>query len=252
MKIRWLLAIALGSALVSGIWMAPAAYLYQWFAPPTLPIQVHNIRGGVGNGGAGNVVYQNRNVAQNLQWRLAPLQFAALRAGWHVRFGGPASGTLQVAISPRGAVRLRDVKAVGEVDALMAAAGYAGLPVVGRAIVDIDAVDIGSDGRPRYAEGEITVQALAWSLGRSPLELGGFNARLDTDDEGVLTATIRHVEGNPIEAEGTAELRPDGIYETHIKLRPAQDAPQQTRNLLGLIGRPDNQGVYHLRQRGRL
>ncbi|MHA7835682.1 MAG: type II secretion system protein N, partial [Algiphilus sp.] len=100
--------------------------------------------------------------------------------------------------------------------------------------------------------GSVKAIGLAWTIGQSALQLGDFRADVRTEDDGSLLADIASSEDNPIEAKGEATLRPDGVYETHVRVRARDSAPEQTRNLLRLIGRPDNQGYYHLRQRGNL
>lgn len=253
MKPKWLILAFAVSALLSFLWIAPANHLYHWFAPQDMPAGVHGISGTVFSGRADRVQYQNLVVAQNIEWRMRPTELLRLSVGWRLRFAGPASGQLDARVSANGKLSVQRARLIANVDALMRAAGYDALPVRGQLGAQIDELRLDPrSGLPTKVVAEASLRDLAWALGENPLQVGHFRARVRTDREGVLRAEIGDDEDSPVEAEGEAMLRPDRVYETHIRVRAREGAPEQTRNLLQLIGQPDNQGIYHLRQRGSL
>ena len=77
-------------------------------------------------------------------------------------------------------------------------------------------------------------------------------ALVDLLPGGVDLADIGSDQAAPIDVNGEATLDGTGLYDLHLRLRARQGAEPQATNLLGLIGRPDNQGIYHIRQRGQL
>ncbi|MBY8965283.1 MAG: type II secretion system protein N [Algiphilus sp.] len=252
MKRRWLIAAALVSALVSAVLYAPPAHLYAWLGSPDPRVAVNGLSGSLAKGDAARVQWQNRIVAEDLEWSWNPWQLFLLRMAFDLRFGGPASGEAAAGITPTGQLRLANTRVVAEVSNLLETAGYGSLPVQGRVVIQLREARVSRAGKPLGLDGRAEALGLAWTIGQSALQLGDFSADVRTEDDGALVADIASSADNPIEATGEATLRPDGVYETHVRVRARDNAPEQTRNLLRLIGRPDNQGYYHLRQRGNL
>lgn len=252
MKRRWLIIASVVSALVAGIVFTPAAHLYAWFGTPDPRLAVTGLSGSITNGQAAAAQWQGKTVAEDLHWNWAPSRLFLLRVGYALRFGGPATGEGTASLTPTGDLLVTDTRVVAEASNLLETAGYGSLPVRGRLVAQIQQARVSSAGRPQAVEGVVKAIGLAWAIGQSALELGDFRADIRTGSEGELIADVASSDDNPIEAKGEATLRPDGVYETHIRVKARDNAPEQTRNLLRLMGRPDNQGYYHLRQRGSL
>lgn len=252
MKRRWLITASVLSALVSGVVYTPAAHLYAWFGSPDPRLEVTGLSGTIAGGKAAAVLWQGNPVAEDLQWSWNPLALFLLRVGFDLRFGGTATGEGTAALTATGNLLLNDTRVVAEASNLLQTAGYGSLPVRGRLVAQIEQLRITGNGQPVAVQGAAEAVGLAWAIGQSALELGDFRADVRTGDEGELIADVASSDDNPIEAKGQATLRPNRAYETHIRVKARDNAPEQTRNLLGLMGRPDNQGYYHLRQQGRL
>lgn len=252
MKSRWLVTASALSALVFGVVFTPAAHLYAWFGSPDPRLDVTGLSGTVAGGKADVVLWQGKPVAENVQWNWSPLALFLLRVGFDLRFGGPATGDGTAGLTATGQLLLSDTRVVAEASNLLQTAGYGSLPVRGRLVAQFDHLRLTRSGQPVAVQGGVKAVGLAWAIGQSALELGDFRADVRTGDEGELIADVASSEDNPIEAKGEATLRPDRVYETHIRVKARDNAPEQTRNLLRLMGRPDNQGYYHLRQQGRL
>ena len=252
MRRRWLIVAALVSAMLSAILYAPAAHLYAWIGSPDPRLALSGLSGSFSEGRASRVQWQNMTVVEDLEWSWNPWQLFLLRGAFDLRFGGPATGEAQAGVTPTGHLRLADTRVVAEVSNLLETAGYGSLPVQGRVVTRLQEARVDRAGTPLAVNGSVEAIGLAWKIGQSALQLGDFRADVRTEDDGTLLADIASSDDNPIEAKGEASLRPDGVYETHVRVKARDNAPEQTRNLLRLIGRPDNQGYYHLRQRGNL
>jgi len=252
MKLRWLITASVLSALGSAIVFAPAAHLYAWVGTPDPRLAVTGLSGSITDGEAAAVQWQRMTVAEDLQWDWAPSRLFLLRMAFDLRFGGPATGEGAASLTPTGNLLVTDTRVVADAANLLETAGYGSLPVRGRLVTQIKQARVSRAGQPLAVEGNVEAIGLAWAIGQSALELGDFRADVRTGDEGELIADVASSADNPIEAKGEATLRPDGVYETHIRVKARDNAPEQTRNLLRLMGRPDNQGYYHLRQRGSL
>lgn len=249
---RWLILAALVAALVTAVLQAPVPYLYGWFAPQAMPVAVTGMDGTIRHGTIRAIAHDNRVVARDLQWQWRPHRLLGLGLGWQLRFAGPVTGEAITDVSAGGRLSVSGLRAIGELDAIMAAAGFAGLPLSGRAAARIEALALNRQGIPTQLSGHAELLQLSWDVGRTPLVIGDFRADLETDDQGHLVARISSPEDSPVEATGEARLQPDGVYQADIRVRARSGASEQVRSILGIIGQPDRQGYYRLRQRGRL
>lgn len=249
---RWLILVALLSALVTAVVNAPAPYLFAWFAPDNLPVTVSGIAGTLAKGSVRSISYDNRVAARDIQWDWQPTSLLALGSGWQLRFAGPITGEATLDVSFSGALTVSKLRAAGGLPGVMETAGFGGLPLQAQLGARIDRFRVDSDGRPSELEGDADLLQLRWDVGREPLVIGDFRAALRTTEDGELLAEISAPENNPVEALGEARLQPDGMYQTDVRVRARDNATEQVRGILGVIGQPDAQGYYRLRQRGRL
>lgn len=249
---RWLILVALVSALISGVLSAPAPYLFAWLAPSNLPVTLSGMDGTLRHGTVRAVAHQGRVVARDVSWGWRPSSLLRLGSGWNLRFSGPISGEAALDVSIDGQLAISGMRAVGDLSAVMAAAGFGALPVQGQIVARIQQLKLDSQGQPSALQGHAELRRLRWAVGREPLVIGDFRADLATTADGVLVATVSAPESSPVEATGEARLQPDGSYQADVRVRARDSASEQVQGILGIIGQPDAQGYYRLRQRGRL
>lgn len=248
MKRRKLLLLGLLVFLGTLILQTPASLLHHWLAPrlASSPIQFQGLSGTLSSGRVARVDLQGRPLIGDLAWDLRALQLLIGRASFLLSGG---SGGLLVNgtafVVPSGTVALSDFRLSDPLRAVAAAAGQAFVPAEGQVGADIDTLKL-RDGWPVKAEGLVTVRSLAWKLGRNPVPLGDYQARLETETAGIK-ATLGTL-GGALEVSGEARIGQDRSYELHIQMRPRPDAPPEVGNLVRSVGQPDTQGWYHFRQ----
>lgn len=241
-----LAAVVFGVTLMTRI---PAALLYAAFKPKTSAVVVHGLQGPWSAGSLSGISISGRPVVQDLRWELKPLQLLLGRAALQVAGGGQIA-TLEGGVAAGiGGTRLSDFRFAGGIKALAAAAGYAFVPVDGRAGGEIEQLILKS-GKLNFLTGSVDLKDLAWTLARDPMLLGDFRADITTSPEAV-TAVITSPAG-PLEASGSAKLLPDQSYDVDILVKPKPGASELLLNYLKTLGAPDPQGFYHLRKRGSL
>ncbi len=245
-KLLLLAALVFGLTLIS---RTPAALLYSAFKPKDSRLQLHGLQGLWSEGALSGISLNGRLVAQDLRWQLQPLQLLLGRVALRITGGGQIATLEGSVANGLGGLRLSDFRFAGAIKSLAASAGYAFVPVDGRAGGEIEKLIV-SKGALNFAEGSIDLKNLAWTLAREPLLLGDFHADIKTAPE-AITATISSPAG-PLEASGFAMLAPDQSYDVDILLKPKPGSSEMLLNYLKTLGSPDPQGFYHLRQRGKL
>lgn len=241
-----LAGVVFGLTLLSQM---PAALLYAAFKPKDSALAVHGLKGPWSEGALSGISLNGRLIAQDLNWDFKPLQLLLGRAALHLGGGGQIATVDGGISSGLGGVRLTDFRFAGAIKSLAAAAGYAFVPVDGRAGGEIEKLIL-KNGQLNYAEASLDLKGVAWTLARTPLLLGDFRADVTTAPEAV-TALITSPAG-PLEASGFAKLLPDQSYDVDILVKPKPGASEMLLNYLKTLGAPDPQGFYHLRQRGKL
>lgn len=248
MKRRKLLLLGLLVLLGTLILQAPASLLIHWLAPTlsSAGVQLQGVSGALASGRAARVDYQGRPLVGELGWQLSPLQLLIGRASF--MFTGGSDGLLvdgTAFVVPSGTLTLSDFRLAGPLRTVAAAAGQAFVPAEGQVVADIDTLKLRS-GWPVKAEGSGTLRNVVWKLGRDPVALGDYQARLETETAGIKL-TISTLSG-ALEVGGEARVNQDHSYEIHIQMRPRADAPPELANLVRGVGQPDSQGWHHFRQ----
>lgn len=246
---RRLLLAALLVFTLTLVTQVPAALLYGLAKPKESPLLVHGLQGPWTAGSLSGISLRGRPLVQDLRWQVKPLQLLLGRVALDLEGGGQIATLDGGVAAGLGGVRLDDFRFAGGIKALAAAAGYAFVPVEGRAGGEIAKL-IFKGGALDFAEGTVELKSLAWTLARDPLLLGDFRAEISTSPEAV-TATISSPTG-PLEASGFAKLLPDKSYDVDILVKAKPGASEMLLNYLKTLGAPDPQGFYHLRRRGTL
>lgn len=239
-------AVVFGLTLISQM---PAALLHLAFQSKTSTLKVHGLQGAWTEGTLSGISLNGRLVAQDLRWELSCWQLLLGRVGLQISGGGQIATVEGGVARGLGGTRLSDLRFAGGIKNLAASAGYAFVPVDGRAGGDIQKLVL-KNGLLDYAEASIDLKNLAWTLARDPLLLGDFHAEISTTPEAV-TAVISSPAG-PLEANGSAKLLPDQSYDVDILVKPKPGASEMLLNYVKTLGAPDPQGFYHLRKRGKL
>jgi len=250
-KKRWLVLLGVLAFLATLVLHAPAALLYAWTQDPARPaaVRLHGVHGTVGRGGFASLSVNNRPALRDARWTLAPAWLALLRIAADVEAGDGSVVRARVSRSLFGAFNVSNLNAAGSVKHLLQMLGQPPLPIEGQARLDVPLLRV-DGGVPVEARGSIEIEGLAWTLAREPLALGSFNAALATDAQGVV-ASFGSGPG-PLEAGGSAVLKPDRSYELDLQLRPRAGAPEALLTLVRSLGPADGQGWHHLRRRGTL
>lgn len=251
MKRRNLILLGLAVFLITAILRAPVATVYAWVSPRLADpaLELEGLSGTVSQGRAAQVVYLGRPSMRDLDWSFQPLRLLIGRASF--RLNGRSEGVVldgTVYTVPSGTLTLSDFRLAAPLKAVLAAAGQAFVPMEGQAGADIDSLKLRNNW-PVSADGTISVRSLAWKLGREPVPLGDYEARLENETAGIK-ATIRSL-GGALEVAGEGRIGNDRSYELNLRMKPRPDAPPLVPNLVKSLGQPDNQGWYHLRRTGQ-
>lgn len=234
------------------VFNAPAPRLQAWVAASLAAqgIQLQGVEGTLSSGRASQIDLGGNPLIRDLGWTMRRWQLLMGRASFALsggRDGQLIDGTASVV--PSGTLTLRDFKLVTPLKDALAAAGYPFMPVEGQLGLDLQTLRL-RQRWPEKAEGTLTLRGLGWKLGREPLLLGDFEAKME-DDTGGSKAVIRSLSG-ALEVSGHARLGDDRSYDVDLQMRPKADAPPMVGNLVRNLGQPDTQGWYHLRRQGRL
>lgn len=226
---------------------APAARVIGWIDPES--VTVHGADGPIWSGHATRVEIDGAPVAlDNVAWDVSGWRLLTGELGSRIEADIAGLDTRGY-IAARGENHLRfaDLTVRGPVSGLLqtlpfpvAAAGSLLAHVESGAVVD---------GVPRAVIGRAV-----WSDARlqAPVAvgLGEIVATFepDGDDQGV---DVR-ARGGDVQIDGRITVQPDGQYDIEMALTPTARAGKQIRDTLTLLARPDEEGRYVIRQRGRL
>lgn len=231
---------------------APAATVHAWLAPRlgSASLRLEGLSGTLAQGRAAQILYQGHPAASGLTWTFQPLRLLLGRASFRLSSMGSEGPLIDgtVYVVPSGTLTLADFRLAAPLKAVFAAAGQPFVPVEGQAGGDVARLKLRNNW-PVSAEGTITVRGLAWKLGREPVLLGDYEARLEDETAGIK-ATIRSL-GGALEVAGEGRVGQDRSYELDLRMKPRPDAPPLVPNLVRSLGQPDNQGWYHLRRTGQ-
>ena len=249
MKKRWLILLGVLVFLYALVMYAPLSVVYGYLKPEGSPVELLGVSGTPKQGSAAGVVVRGETAVRDLRWTLSAWQLLIGRAAFE--FSGNGDGLVlegHAALPITGGVHLSDLRASGSVKPLLSAFKLY-LPIDGQLGLDAQKLVL-HDGFPTKAEGSLTLNRLAWKLGRDPLMIGDFQAEVVPADEG-LAAKIKTL-GGPLDASGEAALHANRSYEMHLQIRAKADAPPPLVNMLRTLGAPDNQGYYHIRRTGQM
>jgi len=227
---------------------APLPILYGWLAPKDTKLQLYGLQGNVLRGSVAGIGMEGKPAWQELHWKLHPLHLLTGRIVADVETSTPEVVQTRVAIAPWGR-SLSNVRASGSLRALLSAVGQGYLPIEGQVSADLKSIKL-TQNLPTSADGNLTVDALSWTLGKDPVVLGNFRATAANADDQVQLKI--ESTGGPLDVSGTASLAHDQTYALDLNIKIKPDAPPQVQNLVHSLGAPDAQGTYHIKRQGKL
>lgn len=250
MKARTLIGLGLAVFVASAALKIPAERLHAWFAPEDGTVRAQGLIGSLSKGHATQIELRGQPLIRDLAWTLQAWHLLLGRTSF--RLSGGADGVLldgQAYFVPSGTLTLSGFRLNAPLAELLRAIGQGMLPVEGTVGADIGTLKLRGQW-PQQADGRVTVRGLGWKLGREPVLLGDYEARIENETAGIR-AGVTTVDGALI-VTGVARVGQDRSYEVDLQMRPKPDAPPMVPNLVRNLGQPDSQGWYHLRRRGQL
>lgn len=246
-RIAGLVGFALVVYVGTLVYAAPAARVMGWLDPE-----------GVQMDGVDGRIWAGR--AQRLQIAGVPLAFDDVSwdvTAWRVVTGeiGSEVEAVVAGLEVRGyvaaaagrTVRIADMTLRGPVSTLIEQLPY---PVAadGSLLARIEQGTVIA-GRPRDFRGRAV-----WSDARvqAPMALVLGEVVVDFEPDGEDQSVAIRAEGGEVEIDGDLLLQPDGSYTVEMALTPTERGGERVREALSLFARPDGQGRYVIRQRGRL
>lgn len=242
-----LLCLGLVAYAVTLLLAAPAARVIAWADPPGVTID--GAGGRVWAGHARRVEIAGAPVPLNdVRWDVTAWRLVTGELGSEVAAevaGLEAQG--YVAVAGDGSLRVADMTVRGPVSALLERLPY---PVAAAGSV-LARIESGSlvDGVPRNVRGRAV-----WSDARmqAPIAVGLGEVVAEFEPDGETQVVDVRARDGVVEIDGRITVQVDGRYDIELALKPTGQAGSRVRDTLTLLGQPDAQGRYKVRQSGRL
>ncbi|HYW93906.1 MAG TPA: type II secretion system protein N [Gammaproteobacteria bacterium] len=237
--------LALAAFLVAGV---PARVAWTWWGPHGHALKVSGISGTVWNGSASRVAFGSGSLG-DIRWQLRPSSLFMLRLGYRFRARlqqGYING--DAALTPSGRLRLDHVEGQSNIGVLGALINAGQIPVRGQVNLQLETLTW-KGGHPTDAAGRVSVSDVTLDMGGQEVALGQYRITLGRQGKRIM-GNIRD-RGGPLQVSGDASLTPGGLYRVELAITQRQPG-SQLHNLLGMLGRPDPGGAYHLRLNGRI
>lgn len=251
MSWKKLLPLGLLALVIGLVVFFPARVASVWLEANTDGISLSGVRGTLLDGHARHVTASGV-IVEDVHWNFQPAALLTGRFAAAVRFDtdtGVISAT--AAYTFWGATHLADVHGSASLGWVAARAGYTFLPVTGKLTLDIDSVTLNDQLVPIGVNGRFRLANVYWQLMRRPLQFGSLRARLE-QTRGGLRLMLTDSSG-PLAIRGGARFSPNkGSYRVDVRLRARTGAGNRLKNLLNMLGQPNDAGWYRIRQQGRL
>ena len=223
--------------------MVPTHFVVR-FIPANIPLQLVGPQGTIWHGSAENISWKNQPYGK-LEWRLSPLPllFATLHADFHLRGEGlEAKGEVTVKRDQSMMLENTVVNAdiarlpLQKANLMVVPEGQAHAVIQSLLFINqkIDRVDADI----HWAPARISSPA-EYELGEIDLALTGKDGNLEGD--------LKSQKG-PINARGKLKVSTTGLLKADVKLTPTESAPDDLRDMLPMIGRPDSNGTVRIKQ----
>lgn len=249
MSWRWLLPLGVVALLTGLIVYAPAAWLAQQVHTRAPSVKMAGVTGTALAGRAQYLVVDG-TVLRGVEWRLRPAALLSARAAADLSVTTD-TGRLDASVSRGldGTSRITGAEGSASLGWFGRLVGYAQLPITGDVRAALDEAVIGDDLRVTRIGGRVQLANTRWQLAKPPIPLGSFGGSLTTDED-TLTLLVEDSDG-PLDVDGAAHLIGGNQYRLDMRLRPRAGADDRLKSMLDVLGRPDAQGAYRVRERGR-
>ncbi len=188
--------------------------------------------------------------AHDLSWKLRPLPWRPLRLELDTGLADGGYFRGRIAAGWRGMtgkIVLREVEARLPLKLYAAQLERYGLALDGVVNAQLSRLEL-VGGWPQWAAGVVGLEALK-ALEPLPLELGDFQAAVDSDSEGVRLELGDG--GGPLALEGVITLAPDRGYTLTAGLTPRDPQNRDLAMVLGFLGPPDRDGTIRIERNGQ-
>ena len=248
MSWRWLLPLGLISLAVGLVINVPAAWVAQQVQTRVPAVKLAGVTGSAYDGRAQYVVADGA-VLEGVEWQLRP---AALLTGRLVAdlAVDTDAGRLRATVA-RGlgaTTRITGAEGTASIGWFGRLAGYPQLPLSGDIRADLPEAEIGDDRQVRRVQGTVQLVNARWQLAKPPIDLGSFGGELKTEGDAVVLETANS--DGPLDVDGSARLVGGNRYRLDMTIRPRAGADERLKSMLDLLGRPDAEGAYRVRERG--
>lgn len=232
--------------------LVPVQVVWQQVKSPQIEIQPNGLKGTLWRGSADWVEWRDY-AAQVVRWSFNP--WGLLRGLWEYQVdltvdGAPITGYL--GLTPTGEVQartvqakvlLQDLKYINQNPQLQLPS-----PVQGELQVELDELVLHGQW-PAVLRGDLLLTGVEL-VGLT--QLGDWKGQLANTAVDQMTLQFAPV-GNLLVGEGVWVLNQNGQWNLTLKIKPhAAQLNSDIATLLGLLGSPDSQGYYVIKQRGRL
>ena len=242
----WIIGVVFVASFIANI---PAALLYG-VARGKLPgLELIGLQGSWTNGEVAGITRNARLTAQDLHYRMQPLQLLLGRIGFHLEGGGELAQLEGNVSRSYKATRISNMAIKGNLKRLAGTTDFGFIPLDAHLEGKIDELVL-VNNFVDSAEASLDLKSLAWTLAATPMPLGDFHAEVKTTPTAIV-ATITSPSG-PLDAKGEAKLFPDRRYELDVLIKLKPGASEMLSNYVRSLGTADAQGYTHLKQKGKL
>jgi general secretion pathway protein N len=244
---RWLWPTLLGllAFLIFALAQTPA----QLLAAPARAagVELLGLSGTLWRGEASTARAEGMDLGR-VSWRLRPWALLGARLRAEVRLEGEAiTGHGEISLRPGDGLRGQALRLSAPAELLT---GLSPVPAElgGSLFARFESLHWTPDGA-LVLDGELTWTE-AQTYAPAPMALGAFRVLFEPHEGG--SQGLVSGEETPVNVGGRILLQPDGGYVTALRLSPRADTPNELREALALIARPERDGSVRLQLQGQL
>ena len=251
---RWWHYLLLGifAWLLFMVWRFPATVAYDMAADSLgEQLQLVGISGTVWDGGAQQLQYNNKAVAE-AHWNLSPWGVLLGRVAGSIMLFDAESYLQAQAKLPLGGGELAftDLKGRLPLAQIQPYLSMVPLPLEGELSLKLDNLVVSGEGKLQQADGKIVWHQAAVQL-MEKLQFGDLQMSLHSVQGGGIEGMIAD-SGGPLQLNATITLSAEGAYQLEGQAKANESAPKELRDALAMLGKSDSQGNYPLKFSGKL